>query len=276
MAHPVDITDPDDPRVDDFRDLTTADRRPDRPGGRGLAIGEGTIVVERMSQSRYAPTALLGVPRRYDELRDALATIDAPYYRASAETMAEVVGFHLNRGVLAIAPKPRPLDLDDVLRDARTIAVLEGIGDHENLGAIFRHAAALQVDAVVVGPRCSDPLYRRAIRVSMGHVLRVPHTTVDDWDALAGALGRHGFRTVALTPQPPAIALSAAIDAPRIAFLLGAEGPGLSDHALRLADVRACIPMTPGVDSLNVATAGAIAFYERSREDAARAAIGTA
>ncbi|WP_278313500.1 TrmH family RNA methyltransferase [Lolliginicoccus levis] len=276
MAQPVDITDPDDPRVDEFRDLTTADRRPDRPGGRGLAIGEGTIVVERMIQSRYAPTALLGVARRYDELHGALSAIEAPYYRASAETMAQVVGFHLNRGVLAIAPKPRPLDLDDVLREARTIAVLEGIGDHENLGSIFRHAAALQVDAIIVGPRCSDPLYRRAIRVSMGHVLRVPHTTVDDWDTLAHSLGRHGFHTVGLTPQQPSVPLSAVIDTPRIAFLLGAEGPGLSDHALQLADTRACIPMTPGVDSLNVATAGAIAFYERSRERDARAATETA
>nr|WP_225443289.1 RNA methyltransferase [Lolliginicoccus lacisalsi] len=246
--------------------MTTADRRPDRPGGRGLAIGEGTIVVERMIHSRYAPTALLGVLRRYDELRDALAAIDAPYYRASADVMAEVVGFHLNRGVLAIAPKPRPLDLDDILRDAHTVAVLEGIGDHENLGALFRHAAALQVDAIIVGPRCSDPLYRRAIRVSMGHVLRVPHTTVTDWDVLAGSLDRHGFHTVALTPQEPSVALSAALGAPRIAFLLGAEGPGLSDHALQLASIRARIPMTVGVDSLNVATAGAIAFYERSRE----------
>src|SRR5690606_38612084 len=128
------IQDPADPRLDDFRDLKVADRRPDRPGGRGLVIAEGVVVVQRLLTSRYPVRALLGVPRRYDELADTLAAVDAPYYVVTAEVMAEVVGFHLNRGVLAIAERVTFPRLEDLLTAARRVAVLEGVGDHENLG----------------------------------------------------------------------------------------------------------------------------------------------
>lgn len=265
MAEVIDIDDPADPRVDDFRDLNSADRRPDLPGRKGLVIAEGVVVVQRMLDSRFAPTALLGVEKRRQELSDDLAGVDVPYYRAAAEVMAEVVGFHLNRGVLAVARRPPALTLDGVLDKARTVAVLEGVNDHENLGSMFRNAAGLGAEAILFGDRCADPLYRRAVRVSMGHVLRVPFASVPDWPQGLDILRRKGFQIIALTPNPAAVTLASAMTGERVALLLGAEGPGLSEDAMRATDVRARIPMSPGTDSLNVATAAAMAFYERVR-----------
>jgi tRNA G18 (ribose-2'-O)-methylase SpoU len=266
VANITPVQDPADPRVDDFRDLTTADRRPDRPGGRGLVIAEGVVVVRRMIGSPYPVRSLLGVPRRFDELAVDLAALRVPAYAADAETMAAVVGFHLNRGVLAVADRAAPPDVATLLRDARLVAVLEGVNDHENLGSLFRNAAALGVDAVLLGPRCSDPLYRRSVRVSMGHVLRVPFAELPGpWPAALDVLRAAGLRVVALTPAADAQPLTAAgIAGERVAVLLGAEGPGLTPDALAAADLRVRIPMAPGVDSLNVATAAAVAFHTLS------------
>lgn len=267
MVTRIDITDAADPRVDDFRDLTRADRRPDRPGGRGLVIAEGTVVVRRLIASAYPLRALLGVPRRHDELRDDLADRPVPFYVADAETMAEVVGFHLNRGVLAVAGRVTFPVADGLLAASGRVAVLEGVGDHENIGAIFRNAAALGIDAVLLAGRCADPLYRRSVRVSMGNVLAVPFAEIPPLAAGgADVLRRHGFRVVALTPRADAVPIGDVATAlteggpGRVAVVLGSEGPGLSDESLAAADVLARIPMAPGVDSLNVATAGAIAF----------------
>ncbi|BCK52898.1 TrmH family RNA methyltransferase [Nocardia wallacei] len=265
MAVVIDIDDPADPRVAEFRDLNSADRRPDLPGGKGLVIAEGVVVVQRMLASRFAPFALFGVARRYDALAAELADVAVPYYRASAEVMAEVVGFHLNRGVLAAARRPADLAVDGVLRDARTVAVLEGVNDHENIGSIFRNAAGLGADAILFGDRCADPLYRRAVRVSMGHVLRVPFAYLPDWPGSLESLRDKGFRLIALTPDAAAANLADAMTGERVALLLGAEGPGLTAAAMDAADIRARIPMAPGTDSLNVATAAAMAFYERVR-----------
>ncbi|MFE6924957.1 TrmH family RNA methyltransferase [Nocardia sp. NPDC057663] len=265
MAEVIDIDDPADPRVDDFRDLSSADRRPDLPGRKGLVIAEGVVVVQRMLGSRFTPSALLGVGKRYEPLAGDLAGRDIPYYRASAEVMAEVVGFHLNRGVLAVAPRPAELTPAEVLDGARTVAVLEGVNDHENLGSMFRNAAGLGVDAVLFGDRCADPLYRRAVRVSMGHVLRVPFAQLPSWPGGLDLLREGGFQIIALTPNPAAVNLATAMTGKRVALLLGAEGPGLTEEAMRATDVRARIPMSPGTDSLNVATAAAMAFYERVR-----------
>ena len=254
------------PGLDDFRDLSTADRRPDRPGGRGLVIAEGTVVVGRMLASRYPVRALLGVERRLRDLEDELAGIDVPAYVTSAETMAEVVGFHLNRGVLAVADRPVPPTVGEILDSAQVLAVLEGVGDHENLGAIFRNAAALGVDGVLLGPGCSDPLYRRSVRVSMGHVLRVPFATFDRWPDGLDLLRARGFSIAALTPRADSVPLRGMrgkVPGP-VALLLGAEGPGLTDEAIEAADLAVRIEMVPGVDSLNVATAAAIAFHEVS------------
>lgn len=259
----IHVDDAADPRLDDFRDLTTADRRPDRPGGRGLVIAEGVVVVQRLLRSPYPVRSLLGVRRRIDALAadlDAYPEQDVPCYATSADVMAHVVGFHLNRGVLAVADRVVEPSLSDMTATARLLCVLEGVGDHENLGSIFRNGAALGVDGVLIGPGCADPLYRRAIRVSMGHVLRVPFRKVSAWPDTIHTLRASGFRVLALTPNPAAVPLSAAIAGERIAVLLGSEGHGLTDSALDAADERVRIPMTHDVDSLNVATAGAIAF----------------
>jgi tRNA G18 (ribose-2'-O)-methylase SpoU len=264
VSEVIEISDPADPRVADFRDLSTADRRPDRPGGRGLVIAEGVVVVRRLLESRYPVRSLLGVRSRIDTLGPDLAGLDVPVHLASAEVMAEVVGFHLNRGVLAVADRaPRPAATELAAR-SRLLAVLEGVGDHENLGSIFRNAAALGVDGVLLGPGCADPLYRRSVRVSMGHVLRVPFAELPgaDWPAGLNTLRDNGFELMALTPAADAVPLrQVGLVGRRIAVLLGSEGYGLTEAALGAADLRVRIPMAAGVDSLNVATAAAVAFH---------------
>ncbi|MGB3523466.1 MAG: RNA methyltransferase [Mycobacterium sp.] len=267
----VDIDDPRDSRLDDFRDLNSIDRRPDLPTGKGLVIAEGVLVVQRMLASRFTPRALLGTDRRLTELTPDLTepgAPDVPYYRVSAEVMAEAVGFHLNRGVLAAASRVPEPSVADLVAGARTIAVLEGVNDHENLGSIFRNGAGLGVDAVVFGSGCADPLYRRSVRVSMGHALLVPFARSADWPGDLAMLRGQGFRLLAMTPDPRAELLSSAMAKVRdepVAVLVGAEGPGLSERAMRASDMRVRIPMSRGTDSLNVATAAALAFYERIR-----------
>ncbi len=267
VRRPIIVTDPDDRRLDDFRDLTTADRRPDRPGGRGLVIAEGSVVVRRLIASAYPVRALLGVRKRFEELGSDLEDVRAPYYQASAELMAQVVGFHLNRGVLATADRISFPAAADLLASVSSVVVLEGVGDHENLGSIFRNAAALGIGAVLLGEGCADPLYRRSVRVSMGTALLVPFARLAGaWPESASLLRSKGFTIVALTPRAAAVSLgAAALAGRRIALLLGSEGPGLTDAALEAADLQVRIPMAPGVDSLNVATAGAIAFAEIGR-----------
>jgi tRNA G18 (ribose-2'-O)-methylase SpoU len=218
------------------------------------------VVVRRLLASPYPVRSLLGVERRIADL-DAEVDSHVPAYVTSADVMAEVVGFHLNRGVLAVADRARPWTMEDLVARSRRLVVLEGVGDHENLGALFRNAAAFGVDGVVIGPGCSDPLYRRSVRVSMGHVLAVPFTTATDWPGTLDMLRDKGFKVLALTPRVAAVALNeVSLDGP-VALLLGSEGPGLTDQAINAADMAVRIPMAGGVDSLNVATAGAVAFY---------------
>lgn len=254
----LEVTDADDPRLDEYRFLRTADRRPDRPGGLGLVIAEGVIAVGRMLASHYPVRSMLGVRGKLERL--PIDDLDAPVYVTTAEIMAEVIGFHLNRGVLAMAGRPAPPSAVDVIEGARRLVVLEGVGDHENLGALFRNAAALGVDGVLLGAGCADPLYRRSVRVSMGHVLAVPFTTLIPWPDGLKVLQDNGFTVMALTPDG-ASELSEVAVPPRAAVMLGSEGPGLTPEAVAAADVAVRIPMAGGVDSLNVATAGAVAFY---------------
>jgi tRNA G18 (ribose-2'-O)-methylase SpoU len=221
-----------------------------------------------MLASRFRARAMLGTDRRLGELADDLAGVDAPYYRADADVMAAVVGFHLNRGVLASASRPPELTLAQVLDGARTVAVLEGVNDHENLGSIFRNAAGLAVDAVVFGMGCADPLYRRAVRVSMGHALLVPYAWTEAWPHDLQILRDNGFWLLAMTPDPSARTLPKAMTEvadEKVAIVVGAEGPGLTELAMRASDMRVRIPMSRGTDSLNVAAAAALAFYERAR-----------
>jgi tRNA G18 (ribose-2'-O)-methylase SpoU len=252
------VSDPADPRLDDFRNLMDADVRPDR---RGIVIAEGVNVVQRLAASPYSVRAVVGVPGRIEALRPVLEPLQVPVYSVDKWLLSEVVGFRVTRGVLASADRPAPLDAADLVRAARRVAVLEGLNDFENLGALFRNVAAFGVEAVLLDARCADPLYRRSVRVSMGHVLRVPFAVLPDpWPAALDVLG--GFRLLALTPDPSATALRDVEVPERWAVLLGAEGPGLSADALDAADQRVRIPMAGGVDSLNVATAAAVAFAQ--------------
>lgn len=265
------ITDPQDPRLDDFRDLTRADRRPDRPGGQGLVIAEGVPVVERLLASPYPVRAIMGVASKIAALPDTRAV---PSYVVPVEVMDAVVGFHLNRGVLACADRAPAPSFSALIACASRVLVLEGVGDHENLGSLFRNAAAFGVDGVVLGPRCSDPLYRRAVRVSMGNVLRVPFCSVGTapsarsarrdeigWPQALHELRAAGFDVLAMTPDASAIDLrTLPASTSKVAVLVGAEGPGLTDLAMRAATRTVRIPMADGVDSLNVATAAAVAL----------------
>jgi tRNA G18 (ribose-2'-O)-methylase SpoU len=225
-------------------------------------IAEGVAVVRRLLASPYPVRALLGVRRRIEALAGDLDGVPVPAYVTSAETMSEIVGFHLNRGVLAVADRARPPEPAELAAGARLLAVTEGVGDHENVGSLFRNAAALGVDGIMLAPGCADPLYRRSVRVSMGHVLRVPFCQLPDWPGGLDRLRGAGLRVAALTPAADAVPLAeAGLAGARVALLLGSEGYGLSEESLAAADLRVRIPMAGEVDSLNVATAAAVAFY---------------
>ncbi len=266
-AVPVDpllITDPADERVADFRDLVAGDRRPGTERGTGPVIVEGVPAVERLLASPYPVRSVFGIPGRVSalDLPDGVAA-----YEADRWVLSDVIGFRLTRGVLASADRLPPADLDELLAGPdpaapRRLAVLEGLNDHENIGSIARSAMALGVDGLLLDPTCADPLYRRCVRVSMGHVLSLPIAVLGDWPGGLDRLHEAGYLTVALTPADDAVDLGE-VDlaaSPRTAVLLGAEGPGLTEAARTAARVRARIPMRAGVDSLGVAAAAAIAF----------------
>lgn len=293
----VRIEDPADPRLDDIRNLNSSDSRPDLPGGKGLVIAEGHLVVPRLLCSRYPVRCVVGfrekLARLFDatnpdseafnaELADALAGVDV--YEVSRETLKEVAGFDMHRGLVAAADRVEERSVEAVLdelefaqddvedhaaeAEPRVVCVLEGVGDHENIGSIFRNAAGLGVEAVLFGASTADPLFRRSVRVSMGHVLRVPFArfpgTPTTWQRDLTWLQERGYTVVAMTPNTENTlqeALAGVGNKKKVAIMVGAEGPGLTEHAMRAADVRAKIPMEPGTDSLNVATAAAIGFY---------------
>jgi len=258
---PTLITDVDDPRVADFRDLVAGDRRPGTPRGTGPVIVEGVPAVQRLLASPYRVRAVFGVPGRVAALG---LPDDVPAFEADKWLLSEIIGFRLTRGVLASADRRPPTELDELLAGPapRRLAVLEALNDAENLGSIARSAVALGVDGLLLDPRCADPLYRRSVRVSMGHVLALPFAVLADWPGGLDRLHEAGYLTVALTPAADAVDLRSIDPAehPRAAVLLGAEGPGLTAAAQAAARVRARIPMREGVDSLGVAAAAAIAF----------------
>jgi tRNA G18 (ribose-2'-O)-methylase SpoU len=253
--------------LDDYLALNDPARRREVERRGAFFIVEGVLALEALLGSPYPVRSVLVTQSKAPVVRDLLAGagagVDPPFLvRPDAEVRA-ITGFGFHRGVLASAGRLPPPAPADVVAGARRIAVLEGLNDHENLGALFRNAAAFGVDAVLADPTTADPLYRRSVRVSLGHVLRVPWTRLPDWPAGLHDLRAVGFVVVALTPSRDAESVDAvAADPPdRVAFLLGAEGPGLSPAALNTADRRARIPIAEGVDSLNVATAAAIAFH---------------
>jgi tRNA G18 (ribose-2'-O)-methylase SpoU len=262
----VTITDPADERIADYRALTDVELRTRWEPPHGLFIAEGELVLRRALRAGYLPRSVLVDARRGEELAD-LGGVTAPVYAASQEVLRETTGFHVHRGVLASFHR-RPLrTAAEVLAPARRVAILEDVNNHTNLGAIFRGAAALGMDAVLLSPSCADPLYRRSVRVSMGEVFAVPYARLEPWPAAIDDVRAAGFALLALTPSVDALAIQR-LDAgqrQRPALLLGAEGPGLSRSALDAADVRVTIPMHAGVDSLNVAAAAAVAFWELCR-----------
>jgi len=262
----VAIQDPADARVDDYRNLTDAQLRQREEPSAGLFMVEGGAVIRQLLASAYRVRSLLLTENRLEELTPALAATagDWPVFVAGNDVLRAITGFHFHRGALAAADRLAARPWHEVV-GAPLVAVAEGIGDHENMGALFRNAAAFGVGAILLSPTSVDPLYRRAIRVSMGHVLRVPWARVEPWPEALGELRAMGYRIVALTPDPAARPLEAMAMGTPVAVLLGAEGPGLTDEACSMADDLARIPMAAGVDSLNVATAGAIAFHELRR-----------
>jgi tRNA G18 (ribose-2'-O)-methylase SpoU len=266
MAQLVEITDPDDVRLADYRDLRDVQLRLHLEAEHGLFLAEGEKVVRRAVEGGFAARSFLMAPRWLDGLADVLASSDAPCYVVSEDLAEEVTGFHVHRGALASLVRRPLLPVADVLDRARSVLVLEDIVDHTNVGAIFRSGAALGFDAVLLAPRCADPLYRRAIKVGMGAVFTLPWTRLPDWYDALPALSDAGFTTVALTLADDAVPVEDAVAGiDRLALVLGSEGHGLSPRWEQSADRRAIIPMAEGIDSLNVAAATAVACYVAAR-----------
>lgn len=263
----IEVSDAADERLADYVRLRDTNLRRSLEAEHGLFMAEGERVVRRALRAGYRPRSLLLTRRRLAGLADVAESVRAPVYVVAESVAERLVGFHLHRGVLASFHREPLPGVTEVLADARRVVVLEDIVDHTNVGAIFRSAAGLGVDAVVLAPRCADPLYRRAIKVSMGAVFTLPYARLDDWHGGLDGLRRHGFTLVALTPAPDAVDLAEAVGGDgRYALLLGAEGDGLSSRWMDQADVRARIPMAArDVDSLNVTAAAAIACYELAR-----------
>jgi tRNA G18 (ribose-2'-O)-methylase SpoU len=281
------VDSPDDARLECYRGLNDPDRRTRIEAERSVFMVEGKLAVARLLTSDYRICSLLVDDHSVHSAGDLVAATrsrGAAVFVGSRAMVADTVGFDLHRGVVAVASRPSSTDPGQVLVDAvaktgagegvAMVAVLEGLNDHENIGGLFRNAAAFGVGGMLLDPRCADPLYRRSVRVSVGHVLHVPFARLATWPAGLDRVRAAGFVIAALSPRPvepggtPAVglaALRARLSGPGrpagVALLLGAEGPGLSDGALAASDVVVSIPMASGVDSLNVATAGAVAFH---------------
>jgi len=275
VLHTIEIGSPDDPRLADYTGLTDAGLRTHLEAEHGLFIAEGTKVITRAVAAGYPVRSMLLARGRLADLR-SLGEADgsAPVYVVPDEVAERVTGYRVHRGALAsLGRRPLPA-VSEVIADARRIVVLEDLVDHANVGAIFRCAAALGVDAVVLSPRCADPLYRRSVKVSMGAVFAIPYARMAGWfDGLAD-LKSAGFRVLALTPDESATPIGIALnrdksgvgDGGRVALAFGTEGGGLSARWLREADEAVRIPMNrsaraAGVDSLNVVAAAAIACH---------------
>jgi len=254
------IADPDDARLGDFTGLREARRRARRELAEGFFVAEGVTVVRRLLGTTLRVRAVAVLPSRLQRIADLIGP-DTPCYVVDPAVMETLVGFDLHRGVLASAERPAPPTVADVAGSARTVAVLEGINDYENLGAIARTAAALGADALVVDPTTADPWYRRSVRVSMGEILTLPVARSGDWPADLAVLAAAGFTLVALSPAGNVDLATLAQHRPaKVAVMLGAEGPGLSAAALAAAHRVVRIPIRAEVDSLNVGHAAAIAL----------------
>jgi tRNA G18 (ribose-2'-O)-methylase SpoU len=271
VAGPIEVRDPADPRLTDYVSLTDADLRISLEARHGLFVAEGDKVIRRAVAAGYPVRSMLLTAAGLARLGALAGDCAAPVYLVSDEVARQLTGYRVHRGALAAVDRPPLPEVSQVLATARRVVVLEDLVDHGNVGAVFRCAAAFGADAVILSPRCADPLYRRAVKVSMGAVFAVPYTRMADWYGGLGQLRAAGFRLLALTPDQSATPIGAALSAgagraDRVALLLGSEGDGLSARWLREADQAVCIPMSPsamalGVDSLNVVAAAAVACH---------------
>jgi tRNA G18 (ribose-2'-O)-methylase SpoU len=258
-----------DPRLADYTHLTDVALRSRREPAQGLYLAESSEVIRRAVEAGHTARSMLMAEKWLPSMSDVIEALGGgedgslPVYVADADILRSITGFHLHRGALAAMHRPAPLPVADVIAGARRVVVLEDIVDHTNVGAIFRSVAALGADAVLVSPRCADPLYRRSVRVSMGTVFQVPWTRLDAWPDGLDALRSEGFVVAALALAEDAVSLDDFIvdPPPKVALVLGAEGDGLTRAALQSADLVVRVPMSGGVDSLNVAAASAVALW---------------
>ena len=249
----------------DYVDLTDVAARQRREGDE-FFIAEGLVAIERLLQSDHRMRSVLVSLPKYERLVELLDGLPQPVYVATTDVLKATVGFDIHRGAVASADRRPHPSLDSLLRTARRIAVLEGLNDPENLGAIARSARAFGIDALVLDPTCIDPYYRRTVRVSMGEILFLPVARATDWKAALATIREAGFDTWAMTPERDATDLWTMPVPDRLALLLGAEGPGLSGAARQAASAEVRIPIVSDVDSLNVAAAAAVAFAAIGRE----------
>lgn len=262
--HAIQITDASDERLTDYRDLTdVALRRVIEPEG-GLYIAESAKVIGRAIAAGHRPRSVLVQEKWLPDIEELVTDAAVPTYVVTPEIAESLTGYAVHRGALASMHRPELPPVAEVVADAGLVVVLEDIVDHTNVGAIFRAAAGLGADAVLISPRCADPLYRRSVRVSMGTVFQVPWTRLPEWGEARGVLHDAGFELAALALSDEAVSLAdfSARRPERVALMLGAEGDGLSRRALEAADTVVTIPMAGGVDSLNVAAASAVALWE--------------
>jgi tRNA G18 (ribose-2'-O)-methylase SpoU len=267
-VNPIEVSDLTDPRLADYAGLREAERAPDRDEQqRGIFMAEGELVARYLFSSGYTVRSVLLTPARLKTLGPDIPRA-VPVFVAPQTLMNRLVGFNMHRGVLAAGVRPPDQSVDAVLGGARTLVLLEGLCNLDNVGGIFRSAGALAAaPGVLIDPTCCDPLYRKAIRVSMGRTLMIPFARLTPWPEGLARVRAAGFTILAMTPRPDATPIDAIDPAryPRLAILLGTEGPGLTEGALAAADIPVRIPIAQGVDSLNVNVAGAIALQRLGR-----------
>ena len=259
----IEISTLDDPRLADYSHQTDVALKKAQGTEHGLYLAESALVLERALRAGHRPRSVLALGNSVEEAVELTAGFDIPIFSGPGELLERLTGYVLHRGLIASLHRPALPSVESLIADARRVVILENVADPTNVGAIFRSVAGIGADAVLVTPRCSDPFYRRAIRVSMGTVLQVPWTRLGDWPTARQQLTASGFQIAALALEPDAVSLrDYAADAPeRVALLLGEEGYGLTREALDAADSVVQIPMAHGIDSLNVAATAAVAMY---------------
>ena len=259
MPLPITIEGLNDPRVADYQHLADHQHMLER----GLFIAEGRLVVRRLLDLRqWQIQSILLTPAAAENLSDVLPLSHAPIYLVDQALMNAIAGFNIHRGCLALAHRPVAATLDRIAAGPLSrVLVMEGVNNPDNVGGLFRTAAAFGVELVVLGPSCGDPLYRKAIRTSMAATLVVPFVTAPQWPGAIADLRTDGFTVAALTPRHDALPLRDLPAHAKLALIVGAEGDGLTEAAMAASTFRVCIPMTAAVDSLNVTTAASIAMY---------------